>query len=76
LTKYGPSKRGEKLEQTKRKASRTECKKDLRCPIKRNLLNFCDIASTLIVLNKYSQAGMTKEGLLKKEEDTKRGGSK
>jgi hypothetical protein len=75
LTNYGPSKGGKNPEQTKLKASRTACKKNLRCPIKCNLLNFCDIASTLIVLNKYSQAGMTKEGLLKKE-DTKRGGSK
>jgi len=27
-----------------------------RCSIKCNLVNFCDITSTLIVLNKYSQA--------------------
>jgi hypothetical protein len=56
------SKEQENPEQTKQKVSRTLRKRNLRCPIKRDFLNFCDIATTLIVLNKYSQAGMTKEG--------------
>jgi hypothetical protein len=52
----------ENPEQTKQKVRRTLRKKNLRCPIKCDFLNFCDIATTLIVLNKYSQAGMSKEG--------------